>query len=283
MRLSYFLLAAAVTLVSTSGTVSAATSISGVAATDSVQSDKRFLRSIESNQEGGDLDSADEERALNRVIPNLKINIPEVNLNQFKIPQVKKVQAAAYTHPLLRPLDEVLASVKSPLQLNKMGVNLQTKMDENVIAKSFVNQFIDEQWPLQVLRQNLGITRNTAKTSEKYQAYVLLIQARSYNNVQAKTGWATKPLVWRRSVKDTVNSLSKNDAVMYGKNLQENLQKNPLAKNFAEQYKGQKWDMKLLVEKLGITTQTPKYADEYAALWLLRDVQAWNKFGSFKI
>ncbi|KAE8904240.1 hypothetical protein PF003_g11983 [Phytophthora fragariae] len=81
-----------------------------------------------------------------------------------------------------------------------MGVNLQTKVDENAIAKSFVEQFITEKWPLRVLKQNLGITRNTAKTSEKYQALALLIQVRSYNNVQAKTGWATKPLVWKRSV-----------------------------------------------------------------------------------
>ncbi|KAE8904331.1 hypothetical protein PF005_g28901 [Phytophthora fragariae] len=93
MRLSYFLLAAALTLVSTSDPVSAATGISGVAATDSVQSDKRFLRSIESNQEKGDLDSADEDRVLNGVISKLKINIPEVNLKQFmKVPEVKNLK-----------------------------------------------------------------------------------------------------------------------------------------------------------------------------------------------
>ncbi|KAE8904239.1 hypothetical protein PF005_g22901 [Phytophthora fragariae] len=92
-----------------------------------------------------------------------------------------------------------------------MGVNLQTKVDENAIAKSFVEQFITEKWPLRVLKQNLGITRNTAKTSEKYQALALLIQ-------------------------DTMESLSKKDAGLFGENIEENLQKNPLAKSFAEQY-----------------------------------------------
>ncbi|EGZ19981.1 Avr1b-1 avirulence-like protein [Phytophthora sojae] len=273
MRLSYFLLATVVAL--------AATPVSAASDLTTTDSGKRFLRSTESNQETEALDSADEERRVNP-FPNLKLKIPEIKLDKLKVPFTKKAPVTAYSHPLLRPLDEVLASIKPP-QLNKMGQNLQRQMDENIIAKSFVNQFIDEQWPLQTLKQNMGITRKTPKDSEQYLAYILLIQVRSYNNVQAKTGWATKSLKWKRSVDKVVPTLKAEDARKFGKDLQAKLESNPLAKAFAEQHRGQDWSMPLLVKQLGITTETPKYADEYVALWLLRDVQAWNKVGKFKI
>ncbi|KAJ8552380.1 hypothetical protein ON010_g10166 [Phytophthora cinnamomi] len=251
MRLSYLLLAAALTLTASYDPVSAAVSTTdSVESIESVQierSGKRFLRATKTNQQVDDdtedLKSAEEER----IKPiGLTIKIPE-----WKLPP------GFYTHPLLRPLDDVLASVKSPTVLNKMGQNIQAKMDENSIAKSFVNQFIDEQWSTQLLKENLGIKKLTSRSSEQYQALALLLQVRSYNNVLAKTGWKTNPLVWRRSVKTAVGSLNKEGKLKFGEALRTKLENNPIAKAFAEQNKNQEWTMPLLVKKLGITTETP--------------------------
>ncbi|GMF32471.1 unnamed protein product [Phytophthora fragariaefolia] len=288
MRLGYFLLAAAATLVAGFHSVSATSEVTTAQFIEVAS--KRFLRSTNTdsvpNLEKEELDPANEERLadLKGVVSKLKDTVPSLKA------------ATTYTHPLLRPLDEVLESVKSPAILTKMGQNLQARVDENAIARNFVDQYINEKWSTQLLRKKFDITRNTVKTTEHYKAYALLLEVRSYNNILAKTGWKaqplkwirpteqkTKPLTWQRPTGQMLLGLSPKEGVNFGKQLQAKFESNSLAKTFAESHRGQEWSIPLLRKGLGINSATPKESDKLVALTLLRDVQAWNKLGVWKI
>ncbi|GMF60836.1 unnamed protein product [Phytophthora fragariaefolia] len=214
MRLSYFLLVGAITLIATFDSASATSDVTTSQSIEAVS--KRSLRSTNTdavpNVDMEEFDSANEERGadLKVVASKLKDSVPSLKA------------ATTYTNPLLRPRDEVLETAKSSVVLNKMGQNLQARVNENDIARKFVERYINEQWSTQLLREHFGITRNTVKTTEPYKAYALLLEVRSYNNVLAKRGCDVDvrlPLRWQRTPTSMANTYRSVYAVQRNKTL----------------------------------------------------------------
>ncbi|EGZ19982.1 hypothetical protein PHYSODRAFT_298302 [Phytophthora sojae] len=196
MRLSWILLAAAVAL--------AATPVSGasdLSLTESVQSGKRFFRSTESNnkhQQDTELDLTGEERGPDVVKPLLKLKVPAKPLLTIEIPKVK-ASVKAPQLSIYRVAEDMMGPL-TPEKLNTVRLFIEKQVKNNQVAKKIVQEFVNEKWTPSMLRKNLGITRGTPKTSEEYQAYIALVQVRSYNTVQRKTGVALS-LPWKPQVK----------------------------------------------------------------------------------
>ncbi|KUF84568.1 hypothetical protein AM587_10005580 [Phytophthora nicotianae] len=125
------------------------------------------------------------------------------------------------------------------------GIDILTKLSKDSPAITFFGQYVGGTLTQKALKKKLGITGVTPKSSEKYQAFELLVDARVfYDNLE----------------KIEIDPLKSSILKMT------TMTKNPLVDKFYDQFMNEKWTTKKLVSKLGITKYTAADSEKYDAL-----------------
>ncbi|KAI9992250.1 hypothetical protein PInf_017995 [Phytophthora infestans] len=137
---------------------------------------------------------------------------------------------------------DTLMKVKNPTTTNT-GETMLAKINENPLAQKYFGQFMDDTLTQVTLKNKLGITRGTLKTSKEYDALTLLIQARAWNSMLAKTKGS--PLK---------------------ENIMGRVEGSPLAQKFFKEFVDEKWSIQTLQSKLGITKGMTPDTTKYDAL-----------------